>query len=155
MLEKSVWQLIPTNSAPFSVGFLVVGVVKSALPQLVAKLAESLRVLIIDSVDVSFTEKSSRELQRATAQCKHLECLKLEADESPLVHWVNTRYKVHTKELVVTIRRSFEYLKIIRNINRCFNSDVNIHLTYDTYVNIDNHKHAYFRYRIPVAENYF
>ena len=116
------------------------------LPQLVGSLSDSLRVLIIDSVDVSFTEKVSRDLQRATAQCKHLKCLKLEADESPLVHWVNSRYRVHTNQLIVTVRRSFEYLKIIRNINRCFNSDVNIHLTCDTYVNIDNHKHAYFRY---------
>ena len=116
------------------------------LPQLVSSLSQSLRVLIIDSVDVSFTEKVSRELQRATAQCKHLECLKLEADESPLVHWVNTRYRVTTNQLIVVVRRSFEYLKIVRNINRCFNSDVNIDLTYDTYVSIENHKHSYFRY---------
>ena len=129
------------------------------LPQLVSKLSDSLRVLIIDSVDVTFTEKVSRELQRATAQCRHLECLKLEADESPLVHWVNTRYRVYTKQLIVTVRRSYQYLKIIRNINRCINSDVNIHLTYDTYVNIDNHKHAYFRYNQTVIvwnlNNYF
>ena len=91
-----------------------------------------------------------------------LECLKLEADESPYVHWVNSRYRVTTKLLIMTLRRSFQYLTIVRyvisecvwfkyiyfafrNINRCFNSDVKIQLTYDTYVDIDNHKHAFFR----------
>ena len=89
--------------------------------------------------------------------------MKLEADESPYVHWVNSRYRVNTKLLIMTLRRSYQYLTIVRyvtylmsvlshdifgcrNINRCFNSDVKIQLTYDTYVDIDNHKHAFFRY---------
>lgn len=71
--------------------------------------------------------------------------MKLEAEESPYVHFLNSRYKIVTKLLLLKIRRSYQYQNIIRNINRCFNSDVDIHLTYDTYVDIDNHKHAYFR----------
>ena len=71
--------------------------------------------------------------------------MKLEAEESPYVNFVNARYKITTKLLLLTVRRSYHYLSIIRNINRCFNSDVDIHLTFDTYVDVDNHKHAYFR----------
>ena len=44
----------------------------------------------------------------------------------------------------MTLRRSSDYKTIIRNINRCFNSDVEIELFFDTYVDIDNHKHAFF-----------
>jgi hypothetical protein len=29
-------------------------------------------------------------------------------------------------------------------VNRAFNSDVNIELFYDTYVDVENHKHAFF-----------
>jgi len=114
------------------------------IPSLVNSLSNTLRVLIIDSVDSSFTQKTAKDLQKAVAGCKLLECLKLEADESPYVHWVNSRYRVHTKLLIMTLRRSYQYLTIVRNINRCFNSDVRIQLTYDTYVDIDNHKHAFF-----------
>ena len=77
--------------------------------------------------------------------CGQLECLKLEADESPFVHWVNSRHRVTTRKLIMTLRRSYQYLTVVRNINRCFNADVDIDLTYDTYVDIDNHKHAFFR----------
>ena len=114
------------------------------LPRLVTSLSDSLRVLIIDSVDVNIPQKVAKELQRAVSQCHHLECLKLEAEESPFVHFVNSRYKISTKILLMSIRRSYEYLTIMRNVNRCCNPDVNIHLTYDTYVDIDNHKHAFF-----------
>ena len=44
----------------------------------------------------------------------------------------------------MTLRRSSDYKTIIRNINRCVNSDVEIELFFDTYVDIDNHKHAFF-----------
>ena len=115
------------------------------LPNLVSLLADTLKVLIIDSVDVNFSEKTAKSLQKSVSQCKYLECLKLDAEESPFVHFVNSRYKIQTKLLLVTIRRSYKYLSVIRNINRCCNSDVNIHLTFDTYVDIDNHKHAFFR----------
>jgi len=114
------------------------------IPNLVSSLANTLKVLIIDSVDSSFDQKSAKDLQKAVASCKYLECLKLEADESPYVHWVNSRYRVNTKLLIITLRRSYQYLTIVRNINRCFNSNVEIQLTYDTYVDIDNHKHAFF-----------
>jgi len=114
------------------------------IPGLVSSLANSLKVLIIDSVDSSFDQKTAKDLQKAVAGCKHLECLKLEADESPYVHWVNSRYRVNTKLLILTLRRSYQYLTIVRNINRCFNNDVEIQLTFDTYVDIDNHKHAFF-----------
>ena len=43
-----------------------------------------------------------------------VECLKLEADESPYVHWVNSRYRVNTKLLIITLRRSYQYLTIVR-----------------------------------------
>ena len=115
------------------------------LPNLVTSLADTLRVLIIDSVDVNFTQKIAKDLQKAVSQCKLLECLKLEAEESPFVHFINSRYKISTKLLLMTLRRSYQYLTIVRNINRCCNNDVNIHLTFDTYVDIDNHKHAFFR----------
>ena len=107
-------------------------------------LASSLRVLIIDSVDVNIPAKVAKELQRSVSQCQHLECLKLEAEESPWVHFINSRYKISTKMLLLTIRKSHEYLTIIRNVNRCVEEGVDIHLTFDTYVDIDNHKHAFF-----------
>ena len=44
------------------------------------------------------------------------ECLKLEADESPYVHWVNSRYRVNTKLLIMTLRRSYQYLTIVRYV---------------------------------------
>ncbi len=54
------------------------------------------------------------------------------------------RYRIKTKKLIMSLRRSDNYRTVIRNINRCFNSDVNIDLFYDTYVDIDNHKHSFF-----------
>ena len=46
--------------------------------------------------------------------------------------------------LQMTLRKSFQYTTIVRNINRCFNEDLKIELHFDTYVDIDNHKHAFF-----------
>ena len=45
---------------------------------------------------------------------------------------------------MLTLRRSDYYRTVIRNINRCFNSDVQIDLFYDTYVDIEHHKHSFF-----------
>lgn len=115
-----------------------------ALPALVTSLQDTLRVLVIDSVDTLFSQKVSKDLQKAVSGIKHLECLKLEADESPYVHWTNSRYRVTTNLLQMSLRKSFQYLSIVRNINRCFNEDVRIQLHFDTYVDIDNHKHAFF-----------
>jgi len=115
-----------------------------ALPPLVHRLQDSLRVLIIDSVDTLFSQKVSKDLQKAVSGIKNLECLKLEADESPYVHWTNSRYRVTTKLLQMSLRKSFQYTTIVRNINRCFNEDLKIELHFDTYVDIDNHKHAFF-----------
>ena len=114
------------------------------LPGLVSALATSLRVLIIDSVDVNIPAKEARELQRAVSECRHLECLKLEAEESPWVHFHNSRYKIATKRLILSVRKSYQYLAIVRNVNRCVENGVKIQLTFDTYVDIDNHKHAFF-----------
>ena len=114
------------------------------LPGLVSSLAGSLRVLIIDSVDVNIPAKVAKELQRSVSECQHLECLKLESEESPWVHFLNSRYKISTKVLLLTIRKSYEYLAIMRNVNRCVEDEVKIQLTFDTYVDIDNHKHAFF-----------
>lgn len=115
-----------------------------ALPSLVHRLQDTLRVLVIDSVDTLFSQKVSKDLQKAVAGIKNLECLKLEADESPYVYWINSRYKVTTKRLQMSLRKSFQYTTIVRNINRCFNEDLQIELHFDTYVDIDNHKHAFF-----------
>lgn len=115
-----------------------------ALPALVHQLQGSLRVLVIDSVDTLFSQKVSKDLQKAVSGIKNLECLKLEADESPYVHWTNSRYRVTTKLLQMALRKSFQYTTIVRNINRCFNEDLRIELHFDTYVDIDNHKHAFF-----------
>ena len=49
-----------------------------------------------------------------------------------------------TKLLLMTLRRSYHYRNIIRNVNRCFSDDVKINLHYDTYVDVDTHKHAFF-----------
>ena len=49
-----------------------------------------------------------------------------------------------TKKLMMTLRKSFKYKTVVRNVNRAFNSDVNIELFYDTYVDVENHKHAFF-----------
>jgi len=114
------------------------------IPSLVTKMADTLRVLIIDSPDINFSEKSAKELHKSVSSCQNLELLKLEAEESPILYFHNARYKIQTKILLITIRRSYEYIKIIRNLHRCFNLDVEIHLTFDTYVHIDNHKHAFF-----------
>jgi hypothetical protein len=54
------------------------------------------------------------------------------------------RYRVTTKKLMMTLRKSFKYKTVVRNVNRAFNSDVNIELFYDTYVDVENHKHAFF-----------
>jgi len=115
-----------------------------ALPALVASLQASLRVLVIDSVDTLFSQKVSKDLQKAVAGIRNLECLKLEAEESPYVHWTNSRYRVTTARLQMCLRKSFQYTTIVRNINRCFNEDMKIELHFDTYVDIDNHKHAFF-----------
>ena len=42
------------------------------IPSLVNSLASTLRVLIIDSVDSSFTQKTAKDLQKAVAGCKLL-----------------------------------------------------------------------------------
>lgn len=63
-----------------------------ALPSLVQGLQETLRVLVIDSVDTLFSQKVSKDLQKSVSGIRNLECLKLEADESPYVHWTNSRY---------------------------------------------------------------
>jgi len=110
------------------------------IPTIVDKFRHSLRVLIVDSKDVSFSQKVSKDLQKSLSQCEHLECLKLESEESIYLHWCNARYRVRTKKLLMTLRRSTNYRKIIRNINRCLNPDVEIDLFYDTYVCIENHK---------------
>ena len=55
-----------------------------------------------------------------------------------------SRYRVTTKLLQMSLRKSFQYQTIVRNINRCFNEDLKIELHFDTYVDIDNHKHAFF-----------
>jgi hypothetical protein len=44
----------------------------------------------------------------------------------------------------MTLRKSFKYKTIVRNVNRCFNSGVAIDLFYDTYTDVENHKHAFF-----------
>ncbi len=49
-----------------------------------------------------------------------------------------------TKKLMMTLRKSFKYKTVVRNVNRAFNTDVNIELFYDTYVDVENHKHAFF-----------
>ena len=42
------------------------------IPNLVSSLANSLKVLIIDSVDSSFDQKTAKDLQKAVASCKYL-----------------------------------------------------------------------------------
>ena len=54
------------------------------------------------------------------------------------------RYRVKTRKLFMALRRSDNYKTVMRNINRCFNADVHIDLFYDTYVDIENHKHSFF-----------
>ena len=44
----------------------------------------------------------------------------------------------------MTLRKSYNYKTVVRNVNRCFNSDVSIDLFYDTYVNDENHKLSFF-----------
>lgn len=114
------------------------------LPSIVRKFKNTLKVFIVDSRDKPFGLKTSKDLQRALSECEHLECLKLESEDSPYMHWCNSRYRVKTKKLLMTLRRSSKYKTIVRNINRCFNPDVVIDLFYDTYVDVDNHKHAFF-----------
>jgi len=114
------------------------------IPKIITKFKSSLRIFILDSKDQPFTEKLSKDIQRAISKCENLECLKIESCESPYLHWCNSRYRIKTKKLIMSLRRSDNYRTVIRNINRCFNSDVNIDLFYDTYVDIDNHKHSFF-----------
>ena len=45
---------------------------------------------------------------------------------------------------MMTLRKSYNYKTVVRNVNRCFNSDVSIDLFYDTYVNNENHKLSFF-----------
>ena len=49
-----------------------------------------------------------------------------------------------TRKLMMTLRKSYNYKTVVRNVNRCFNSDVSIDLFYDTYVNNENHKLSFF-----------
>jgi len=114
------------------------------IPAIIRKFSQSLRVFILDSRDKPFSQKISKDIQKALSECAQLECLKLESEESPYLHWCNSRYRVKTKKLMMTLRRSSKYRTIVRNVNRCFNPDVDIDLFFDTYVDIDNHKHAFF-----------
>jgi len=114
------------------------------LPELVRNFQHSLRVLIVESGSVVFDQKIARSLQKALSETSQLELLKLEAEESPYLHWVNSRYQVRTTALAMTLRRSSKYLEVVRNVNRCFDSNMAIDLHYDTYVDVDRHKHAFF-----------
>jgi len=117
----------------------------SCLPKLVQSQAASLRVLVVDSADIPFGREVARELQRAVSAISRLECLKLESEESPYVHWLNSRYLVNTKRLEMCLRKSDNYLTVIRNVNRCIvGQGLSIRLHFDTYCSIDNHKHAFF-----------
>ena len=64
------------------------------LPELVRNFHHSLRVLIVESGSVVFDQKIARSLQKALSETSQLELLKLEAEESPYLHWVNSRYQV-------------------------------------------------------------
>jgi len=114
------------------------------LPSLVTAFQHSLKVLIVDVGSSCFDPSMVTRLHKSLANVENLECLKLEARESPYLHWNNCRYQVSTKLLIMTLRRSARYLDVVRNVNRCFSSTVKINLHYDTYVDIDTHKHAFF-----------
>ena len=66
------------------------------LPSLVTAFQHSLRVLIVDVGSACLDQSLAPRLQKALADVKNLECLKLEARESPYLHWNNCRYRVRS-----------------------------------------------------------